>query len=246
MKTKALVLFKNRIAHFDCDLELVDVFIINGNTIAGGNGGPIFQGVTPEKHPVLSAWQNTPKSRKIALGHLRNTVYGSYMKDLYEEATAYFKEVLYLFMRYNPTPGSILTSGSIRISIDAAAITQLHNAGVLVKNVADGVYRNLEGLRSTKELINQLNSKMGLGVSNNLIKNAMPFFEVRHLLVHADGKANAQFKRDYPSVSLDGKDYIVLDKTFADNAKSAVSALVEAFDAAIIRQGFLPLSTAQP
>src|SRR5215217_6244292 len=96
MKTKYLVRFLNRAAHFDADIELADVLkisISNGNLHTPGNP-IIFDGVNPVQHPRLAARANTLEGRKNVANHLKSTLCSSFLKDIYEDVLQYLQEVL--------------------------------------------------------------------------------------------------------------------------------------------------------
>ena len=92
MKSKGFLRLYNRINYFDIDLEIVDMVILNQETLADDN--KIFKGIDDSKFPCLTQRKNTAGSRKIILEHLRTTVHVSYIKEIYEEMTEYIQYVI--------------------------------------------------------------------------------------------------------------------------------------------------------
>jgi hypothetical protein len=198
MKTKTFLRYKNRIDYFDCDIELVDVYIRN-NDILAGEGKKIFLGINSNDHPFLSRRTNNHDSRKIVLKHLRNTVYRSYMKNLYEESTNYFCDILSLFSRYNRDAKRIV--GSDKVEINVLDILEDGNIASIISNIVDKIFTKQENQRNAKELIEQINKRMNLHIDSGLINNAFLFLEIRHLLVHSNGIADEYFVSNNPTMN---------------------------------------------
>jgi len=85
MKTKYLVRFLARTAHFDTDLELVDVMSIASSKgiLSANNPEKLFDTVDPSKHQRLSTRATTDHSRTLAFTHLKATIYSSYILKIY-------------------------------------------------------------------------------------------------------------------------------------------------------------------
>ena len=63
------------------------------------------------------------------------------------------------------------------------------------------------------------------------------YLEIRHQLVHADGKADALFKANHPDLAYTSDDYIDLRFKLIKNIREAVEAFIEEFDNQAITAG---------
>ena len=89
MNTKARLKFHGRIAHYEADIELADIF--SGAVKSGklASATHIFDGVDAKRHPRLANRLASQKNQTIAIGHLYNTLCVSFIKDIYEDFAAY-------------------------------------------------------------------------------------------------------------------------------------------------------------
>jgi hypothetical protein len=245
MKTKSHSRFFNRAAHLDADIELADILKI---AIAGGaltaNDGPyLFDQVNPQQHPRLAARKNNSNNRKIAVNHLKATLCASFLKDIYEDAMQYFSEILEAASRHGLDPNRLI--GEHKISIETNEILLAGSWSNVVHMVSQSVFRRLEGERNTKKLIEKMNSKLALGVAGITIEAALPYFEIRHLLVHNDGKADQKFCDAFPGFGAAPNHKLILDYSVLKNARSAVFALIDEFDRQIVSSNVVSTSELQ-
>ena len=246
MKTKSLVRFLNRAAHFNADIELLDVFYAanNRNILAQNDRSKIFDDVNTDKHPTLSARPRTPKGRKSAIIHLKATVYSSFIKDLYEDLTIYFREILNHAANNKIDPNRLI--GSCSIQIDAKSILECGGWNEITTMITDKIFRQLENKKDTKKLIEEMNNKLGLLIQQDTIESALPYFELRHLLVHADGVADKKFCDSFPNFGAIVGEKIKLDYTLITNARNAVKSLIIAFDNAVVSKSIVARNELQP
>lgn len=243
--SKYALRFQNRILSFDEDLELVDIICRarKGNDFLLDNGA-IFKYFDPTKHPSLSNRKNTETSKAIVINHLRSTVHSAYIKDIFEELTDYLRQVIYetaILSKDQARARRLL--GEHKVSFSASDILQYNSLDELIRSISDCIIQALESERSTKDLICKICTKIDLPVDRGVINSALPYLELRHKLVHADGRADEQFKRDYSVFEYNSDNYIILNHRTIMNAKLSISALVLAIDAAAITKGLLRPNT---
>jgi len=239
LKTKAYQSFKGKLDYFDDDLDFIDILAINvtKNTLTEQNSNFIFKNLNPEKHIHLSRRQNKPTSRKQVMAHLKATVYAAYVKDIYEELTHYLQKVLSDFA-ISHADGKRLV-GDHSTNIDAATILSLGSWENICRYVSKKVFQALENERSTKKLIDKMAKKLNLQISQTIFNDALPYLEVRHCLVHSDGKADNDFIKDFPDIQLDTKGFIILNFSFIREFRKRVHNLVLEFDAKILAADLL-------
>lgn len=246
MKTKFHVRFFNRAAHLDADIELADVLKISiGHGALHTNGGQhIFDSVNPQQHPRLAARVNSQQSRRTAANHLKSTLCSSFLKDIYEDLTQYLQEVLEAAARNGLDPNRLI--GEHKVSFEANEVLAAGNWTKVVEMVSKSVFRKLEAEKSTKSLLQKINTKLNLGVRTTTIDAALPYFELRHLLVHADGKADQTFCAAFPAFNAVVGQKIQLEFAILQDARVAIFALVNEFDKKVIAKNIVNAGECQP
>lgn len=246
MISKEALIFINRIKSFDEDLELIDVFrIALYKKDLLKEHRKLFKYIKNSNHVNLVRRRPTDKSRKIVLNHLRNTVYSSYIKDLYEELTGYLKSLLTVAakMSKDKAKASRLI-GEHSISIKATDVLRYNSLDDLVSFIAESIIQALENERSTMDLIKKVCNKIDLQVDDSIIKDAMPYLEVRHKLVHTNGVVDDSFKTRFPAIQIDGDNSVILNYKLVSSARSAVTKLVQAIDEKAVEKAILSPNTA--
>ena len=244
--SKEALIFQNRIKSFDEDLEMVDILKIalrNNDLLKENN--KLFKYTDSRKHVQLCSRAVTDQSRNIIVYHLRKTVYSSYLKDLYEELTGYLKSLLTEAAKLSKDKtkaGRLL--GEHNISIKAIDILQYSTIEDLTVYVAESIIQALENERSTKDLILKICRKTDISVSNEIIDSAMPYLDIRHKLVHTNGKLDDDFHTKYPQIECDEDSNVALNYSLIRKAKDSVTALVLAIDEKAIEKGILSPNTA--
>src|SRR5262245_32113197 len=239
MKTKYLIKFLNRLAHYDADLELADILVQAARTgaIAARSGKYIFPFVDPTKHPRLAARKPTDTGRRIAIGHLMNTLYGAFIKDLYEDVGAYAADLLAGAARAGLSPDRLI--GEHRMTFDANDLLRCQSWNGVVSMVSKSLFRAMENERSTARLLSALNKKLDLKVPDTSISAALPYFELRHLLVHADGVADEAFCRANPNFGATPGNAVVLTFQLVAGGRKCVVDMVTEFDRCAVLNGIV-------
>jgi hypothetical protein len=237
MSSKARIRFLNRLAHYEADVELADVLSIAAKNGTLASSTAVFNGVEKKKHPRLAARLNTPKSREIALGHLTNTLHGSFIKDIYEDFTAYLLDILKASARKGLNPDRLI--GDHKFSVDANQLLALGSWDAVTAFVSDTLFRRIEGERSTVKLISALDAKLALKLPPATVNAAMPYLDLRHLLVHRDGVADRDFCAKYPKFGLKEGNSLEVGHKVVSAARQAVKDLVHTIDAHVLTAGLL-------
>lgn len=231
--------FSNRLLHLNADLELIDIIdeSIKGGLLASTEE-KLFTKLSKKKHPTLFKRTPSPHNQQLAMNHLRQTVYSSYIKDLYEEVYSYLK--------------SVLTEAALRSKIDSERLIGEHQVEVkvsdilradkiqnIIEDIVSKIFRKLENERSTTALIKKTCSKLGINIDDKILDNAIYYLEIRHQLVHADGKADAQFKEHHSDLIYTAEDYIDLRYKLIKKVRKAVKDFIEEFDKQAIKMGLI-------
>lgn len=232
--------FHTRIEQLQQDVEFADILAIANR--AGdllSEEGKLFRHVSKKKHPVLFSLPATSDSRLAVVQHLRVSVWSSYMKDIYEELTLYLQVLVYEAARLARTPGQArLLLADNRVSFSASEIISYADLDELIMKIAEDTIRNLDKMHSTKLLVEQIVSRLGLEVEESIIADALPYLNVRHALVHTDGRADKAFEAENPQIDVrHGRIFVTYNLTV--EATRAICGLVDAIDASAVKKGIL-------
>ena len=246
MRSKAFHAFTSKLHYFDDDIEVIDVLrhcVVSGD-LSDEKSQFAFTRIDPQQHNHLARRTNSDGARKLMISHLRTTLYVAYVKDIYEEVTNYLRTILAQASKKGLNSGRLI--GEHSFQVDAKAILDLGDWNKVCEMVTASVFQKLEAERSTLSLLNKVSSKLDLNIDDEKIKNAIPYLECRHLLVHTDGIASPEFKKKYPHIKLKDKSKLDLNYDFISSMRSAVLELIQLYDASIIDKHLLLDSDLQP
>lgn len=231
--------FSNRLLHLDADLELIDIIDASiKENLLSPDSQKLFAKISNRKHPVLSRRNVSTTNRKLAINHLKQTVFSSYIKDLYEEVYDYLKSVLTeAAIRSKVDPDRLI--GEHRVEIKVSDILQADRLQSVIEDIVTKIFRKLENERSTTALIEKTCDKLGLSVSEKIQNEAIYYLQIRHQLVHAGGKADEQFKETHPDLYYTTGNYIDLRFRLIQKARKSVAKFIEEFDSQAISNGLI-------
>jgi hypothetical protein len=245
MKTKYLVRFLNRLAHYEADLELVDIL---KKELQAGKLNPelpcIFDAADATSHPRLFKRKASDHNRAIALNHLQKTVRASFIKDVYEDVTKYLSDLIRGAAAKGLEPGRLI--GEHKLSLSCNDVLQCHSFDEILDLVASNLFRRLENEQSTVKLLKAVNNKLGLGVEESLINEALPYLELRHLLVHSDGIADARFSTKYTAIRSKAGKKVNLTHALTGRASTKISSMIKEFDRLVIEKEAVLEADCQP
>jgi hypothetical protein len=168
----------------------------------------------------------------LVTAHLKTTVYAAYLKDLYEDVSAYFGAILAAAARKGVSPDRLV--GEHHLNVEANDILKCQSWDRVTELVASSIFRRLEDQRSTQKLIEGLDKKLALKLDPEIVSAAIPYLEIRHLLVHRDGVADRDFCDRYPAFGLKVGDRVALRHTTIAQARETLAALVKHCDEKVI------------
>ncbi len=238
MNSKALNAFKDRVDKLDDDIDLVDVLstaIVKGD-LSSADSETVLKRINPQKHVHLSRRQNSAGSRTLISNHLRNTVHASYVKTVYECFSTYLRRILVEASQSGFDIDRLV--GENNLDFKARDILKSGSWDQIRKEISNTIFRRLEQERSTAKLIEKMVSKLDLSINVNLISAALPYLEVRHILVHRGGTPDQKFRDENPSMRLQNNK-IDLRFEFITEFRKAISELIVGFDQAVLEKGFL-------
>jgi hypothetical protein len=246
MRTKAYHAFEQKLNYFNDDIELIDILrnsVLKGD-LSDNTSTHVLKRVDSTKHSHIARRKNSDGGRELVMNHLRSTVYSSFIKDVYEEVTQYLRTIIEKSCMNGFNSGRIIGEHSFKA--DAKTILGLGNWDNVCRMVSDSVFQSLEAERSTLSLLQKVTAKLGLNVADTHIKAALPYLEIRHFLVHTDGKVSTEYIKNYPNIKTDKKGHIVLDYQFILNMRTSVKSLIAEYDKEVINKALLKTEDTQP
>lgn len=235
-KSKGYRRFKSRVEYFQEDMETVAVLLKNKELLADSD--KIFKSLTERGQPRLSKRKSTSGSRNVVIRHLQNTLFVSIIKDLYEEVLSYCAYVSDCAAQTLPNANKLI--GDQNCSFTANDLLSLPDRKTIVSLIMSKVFRNIENKKDTLLLVSSLNDRLKLGVGIETISNALPYLDARHKFIHADGKADDKYRKDYPQIALDKDGYIILNSTVIREALSAMQKLVSEYESTMKTNNLFP------
>lgn len=180
----------------------------------------------------------------MAVHHLKATLCSSFLKDIYEDVTHYLQEILGAAARNGLDPNRLI--GEHKVTFEANDVLSAGDWANVVEMVSKSVFRKLENEKNTKSLLQKINTKLNLGVRVATIEAALPYFEIRHLLVHADGKADQTFCNAFPAFNATVGQKIPLEFALLQDARTAIFDLITEFDQKIVAKNVVHANELQP
>ena len=246
MKTKHLVKFLNNSSHLDTDLEFIEIInlINNDGRFKQDESNYIFDFVNPQVHKKLSSRANSDQARRLAMNHLKNTVRTAFIKRLYETTTIYFRDILKSATQKGMNADKLI--GEHSISLTSRDLLKIGDYDKIIEKISNSIFRQLENEKDTKKLIDKLDKKLGLAIGNEIISNALPYLEIRHLLVHNGGNADKDFCDTFPFIEAEEGKVIKLTTELINNARNALITLIKEFDKKIVEKELINQTELQP
>jgi len=194
-ETVARQRYRNRVEDLERHLEVVDASLaLLGSIETTSESDPIAQviGSNTKKYPRL----NEPFSRVAAVvAHARYNNSSMAVAQLYGFMSEYMREVLGLLYAYKPM--LVVGKAPALAQLRYHEIVSLGSWTALSERIVNDVFRSLEEERSTKTLIRKVIAKTGADVPSGVLKDAIVFLEMRHLIVHKQGMIDDQFAKAF-------------------------------------------------
>lgn len=237
--SKPYLTFKNKLLHFDDDIEIADILYAKvKKTMISNDATQLFDYQDNVKHPNLSRYKICQNNRVEIIRHLKSSISASYLKDLYEEVTIYLRNIIAeAYENASVSPERLI--GEHRVTMTAVEILSEMRAGTLSQTIVDLMFQTLENERSTISLIDKTCKKIGISISREVIENAVYYLEIRHKLVHTDGYADEEFRQTHPTLKYTKNNYIDLTYNTLKSAKTAICKLVYEIDKEVLDKGLI-------
>ncbi len=242
MKTKAYIRFLNAIANYDCDIELMDIlkkYTRNDEILKA-----VFASANSRQHPKFTCLRSSQSEMSKRMNHLENVLYDSMIKIYYESVIAYLHDILSEAM-LQPVDAVTLV-GSENEKFTSIDILKMGSFEEIRRRLAATIFRKIENKRNTLLLLTELNQRLGLKVDDNVMNKALPYLEMRHLIVHNNSIADEVFCNAYPEFRFHVNQEIEINYRFIRRAKDTICTMIKQFDEKIVELNIVRESFLQP
>ena len=244
--SKAYLSFCNKITYFNNDIEFIDI-LSRGFHSDPSKYDFFYDKVDKTLHKSLANRGKTNKSRNQVIEHLTYSIYSSYIKDIYEEVMIYFTEVISMFIDKGiKNPGRFI--GDSKITISLRELLESNDFSTLVIYTSKKILRDLEQKKDTSFILTQIPKKLGINIDEQKIKDTKPYLELRHLLVHNDGKIDQCLKNRFPDfpIKITSKGRIDLDLDLIIDYREKIKNLINEYGKVFISSDLIPNSGIHP
>jgi len=228
---------------FNADLEMIDLLrrcVIDG-ILNDSTGNKLFVKMD-RPYPSLDRMTVSDHNRKLKILHLRKSIYVSYIKDVYEETIQYFHDLLQeAVSKIKLDPTRIV--GNHHENIDLVEILEHFYADDLTDFIVNKIYRKIENQQDTLNTIDQVIRKLGITLEENIKEEAVSYLQIRHILVHADGIADAVFRDNHTFLSYETDGKISINRELIVKYHTKICALVKAVDKTALEMGLIEQNT---
>ena len=232
MKTKSLLRFFNRADHFQADIEIADIFALAVSKGALKSAVSLFEHCDSAKHPTIAKRKVTDHNRMMASRHLGKTLCAAYIKDLYEDFSRYLAEIVESSAKKGLGADRII--GDHKFTIEANELLKLGSWDAVIGFVSATLFRRIENEKSTIKLISAIDAKLDLKLDAAIRDAALPFLDLRHLLVHRDGVPDKEYCDKYQALGFTIGERVALSFKLVSDAKATIHALARHVDHKVV------------
>lgn len=127
-------------------------------------------------------------------------------------------------------------------SINFAEIVKLGSYDAIINEMAKRIYRILEEKRSTTVMMQKLCKITGINIDAELLRCALIYIDVRHLIIHNDSVVDDRFKqRDNTNLIPLNKNKLTLKYEITNKASTTIYELCRKIDEELIAKKLLPI-----
>lgn len=197
MNSKSWQVFDGKIRSLKRHQQLSDLALTNANKLAKKHIGKKKNIATAlggklHTHSQLNVPNTTTDIGREFITS-RNKLNEQVIVELYRIFSDYLFNIIKEIEHKQPKRMLSLLSNKKDREIAYDKIIALGEYDALIDEMARRVFRSLENKRSTKDMLNSLIKTTNISISTTLINDALLFFEIRHLIIHNNCKADEKF-----------------------------------------------------
>lgn len=160
-----------------------------------------------------------------------------YIINLYKTFDEYLQNTIYEVFKAEPQ--RILGLSNESVSFSGIEIIELGSYKEICDKLITNLYRKLENLKSTKQLLEKYVKVFNIQLENNQIENGLAVLELRHLVIHNNSKIDKTYENKFPFMNQKGGNKISTNFNFVNSLEPKISELVDEIDNQLLAKKFL-------
>ena len=235
-ESKTHQIFRSRIEFLEQHLEATDAAARIAYNILGykSNRDKTISEALPIDCSNYSRLSHPSNARGRIYNYSKSKIVQAIIIELYGYFTEYLREILKEIYVHNPM--LVVNKSPNPLSMRYSDLAVIPSINDLHSKMVDNVFRSLENERSTTKLIDKVIKGTDVSISNSDKDPVLPYCEMRHLLIHNNGKVDDAFESKYGG-TFSVKKGAKLPSNFkiANDAIKALSSFVAKLDREFIR-----------
>lgn len=244
--TKSFQKFANRVASMKQTFQLTDLALSMSQKHCMKNAGQGKKLAEIMKGSLLTHRQlNIPDNKRDIQRTFvtnRSRLNQQALIDIYRAFSYYIKNVIVELSHQNPLKMQGLLCNKAEKSMTYPDIINLGSYDAIIKDMANKVFRSLENLRSTTDMLDKLLNLTRANIDQSIKEDALLFLNLRHLIIHNNSRADDKFiaanNRGLVNVNPLNKK-ISYNYSLSNTAMNVVYQLCKQFDDEIVRLGLV-------
>ena len=154
------------------------------------------------------------------------------------EIYGYFSEYMRDILKeiYKKEPMQVVGKSQKLLNMTFADLARINTLGDLHEKMVEDVFRSLENERSTIKLIDKILSGTGVNLSDADKMSVLPYLEMRHLIIHNNGKIDDEFEGKYGAIlKIKAGEKVPTVFPNAEAAIKSVRAFMRKIDCELVR-----------
>ena len=246
MASRSFQSFDGKTRSLKQHLQLMDVSLTRANKHCAkysGNGKLIAETlkVTTASHPQLNI-PNQSKDISRTFATSRKKLNEQAIIELYANFSDYLSSVIRELENTRPQQILSIVPPNSDTFLTYKDVFIIGSYPAILDEIAKKVYRSLEDERSTPKLLKRFIKTTKLNVPVNLQEDALTYLEVRHLIIHANSKADSKFhslnQRNLVTVNPTNQ-MLTINYSMTSAAIDKVVELCKKLDDELVRNGLL-------
>ena len=244
-ESKSWQRFEGKIRNLKQYLQLMDLSLKNSNTQCNTKKGTGIiseaLGASAGSHRQLNVPNNQRDITRTFIS-ARKQMNEQAFVELHCIFSDYIAHVIAEIASNEPKKLLSILGNDTERSISFAEIVSLGNYDAVIQEMALRVFRILENLRSTKDMMQKLCKIAKISVDNDLLNRALIYIDVRHIIIHRDSVVDNVFKsKDGSGLIPQKNDKLQLKYAVTNKAINTVYELCRTLDNALIAKEILKI-----
>jgi len=245
-ESKSWQRFEGKLRSLKEYLQLIDLSLSNSNKECSRKIGKadkigIALGGTLESHRQLNMPNLTTDIRRTFIS-ARKQLNEQAIVELHCLFSDYISHIISEIAHRNPKCLLEILGQDSEHMIKFADIIRLGSYDIIIDEMAKRVFRILENMRSTTDMMNKLVKITHIEIDKGLMANALVYIDARHLIIHNDSIADDKFKqRDIDGLIPLRGNKLTLNYAITNKATNTIYELCKKIDNELLKRQIIQI-----